>query len=197
MVSRVMISVRVGPASTWQWVQVWLHSLPTLTCSVSMQSDWSVSYLCSASIVSNEGSTLTACFSGLSKIFTPPMSAAASTRFAGDGLARDRFACAVDDREVPAVWIGLQHVQRLGTDLQRDTPLIDVMVVVLRFHEGAGEEGEVPFPDAGRLGGQDRDQALIGRGKGSRRIRQEKEPLERRSLEQLSGAGRHRLGLAA
>ena len=29
-VSRVMISRRSGPASTWQWRQVWLQSLPTL-----------------------------------------------------------------------------------------------------------------------------------------------------------------------
>ena len=30
-VSRAMISVRFGPASTWQWWQAWLQSLPTLT----------------------------------------------------------------------------------------------------------------------------------------------------------------------
>ena len=33
MVSRVMISVRSGPASTWQCLHTWLHILPTFTCS--------------------------------------------------------------------------------------------------------------------------------------------------------------------
>src|SRR3989442_1755860 len=70
------------------------------------------------------------------------------------------------------------------------------MVVILHFREGPGEEGEVAFPDAGRLGGQDRDEALIGRREGDRLVRQEEEPLERRCLEQLGGAGRHRLGLS-
>ena len=36
IVSRVMISVRSGPASTWQWRQVWLQSLPTLIWKISM-----------------------------------------------------------------------------------------------------------------------------------------------------------------
>src|SRR6059036_2821570 len=192
-----MISVLVGPASTWQWVQVWLHSLPTLTCRVSMRSARRVSCPYSASVPSNERRTLAVFFSGLRRTVTLAMSTAASTRCAGDGLACDCLGRPVDDCEVPAVQAGLQYVQRLRADLQRDAPPIDMMVVVLRFHEGPGEEGEVAFPDTGRLGGQDRDEALIGRGKGGRRIRQEKEPLERRSLEQLSGAGHHRLGLAA
>ena len=34
-VRRVIISVRVCPASTWQCLHAWLHRLPTLTCSVS------------------------------------------------------------------------------------------------------------------------------------------------------------------
>src|SRR3989441_4418312 len=71
-----------------------------------------------------------------------------------------------------------------------------MMVVILHFREGPGEEGEVAFPDAGRLGGQDRDEALIGRREGDRLVRQEEEPLERRCLEQLGGAGRHRLRLS-
>src|SRR2546425_9161586 len=139
-----MISVREGPASTWQCVQVWLHSLPTLTCNVSMRSARSASCPCAARVWSKE--TNVSC----------SMSAAASPRIAGDRLARDLLACAVDDREVPAVRAGLQHVQCLRADLQRDAPPVDVMVVILHFREGPGEEGEVAFPDAGRLGGQDR-----------------------------------------
>src|SRR5213592_4359018 len=154
---------------------------------VPMRSARSVSCPCSASIVSNEGSTLTACFSGLSKIFTPAMSAAASARFAGDGLARDCLGRAVDDREVPAVRAGPQHVQRLRADFQRDAPPIDVMVVILHFRKGPGEEREMAFPDAGRLGGQDRDEAFIGRRKRDRLVRQEKEPFERWCLKQLGG----------
>src|SRR5216110_2356872 len=34
-VSRVMISLRFGPAFTWQCTQVRLQSLPTLTCKIS------------------------------------------------------------------------------------------------------------------------------------------------------------------
>ncbi|MES4786328.1 MAG: hypothetical protein C4294_11475, partial [Nitrospiraceae bacterium] len=40
-------------------------------------------------------------------------SAAASARTAGDRVARDRFARPIDDREVPAVGTGVQHVQCL------------------------------------------------------------------------------------
>ncbi len=29
-------SVRSGPASTWQWRQVWLHFRPTFTCRISI-----------------------------------------------------------------------------------------------------------------------------------------------------------------
>ena len=36
-VSRLITSRRSGPASTWQWPQVWLQSLPTLTWSTSMR----------------------------------------------------------------------------------------------------------------------------------------------------------------
>src|SRR5882724_10221289 len=32
--SSLTISVRQGPASTWQWRHAWLHLRPTLTCSV-------------------------------------------------------------------------------------------------------------------------------------------------------------------
>src|SRR5437879_1056248 len=137
---------------------------------VSMRSARSISCPCSASIVSNEGSTLTACFAGLSKIFTPAMLAAASARCAGDGLARYCLGRPVDDCKVPAVQAGLQYVQRLRADFQRDAPLIDMMVVILHFREGPGEKGEVAFPDAGRLGGQNRDEALIGRRKRDRLV---------------------------
>src|SRR5436309_14900134 len=112
-----MISVRVGPASTWQRVQVWLHSLPTLTCRVSMRSGRRVSCPYSASVASNERRTLAVFFSGLRRTVTSPMSAAASARCAGDSLARDRLGRAVDDGEVPAVQAGLQHVQCLRADL--------------------------------------------------------------------------------
>src|SRR5947209_4050423 len=184
MVSRVMISVRVGPASTWQCVQVWLHSLPTLTCNVSMRSARNASWLCTASVWSKGVSVRCS------------MSTAASARCTGDSLACDCLGRAVDDREVPAVRAGPQHVQRLRADFQRDAPPIDVMVVILHFRKGPGEEREMAFPDAGRLGGQDRDEALIGRRKRDRLVRQEKEPFERWCLKQLGGAGRHRLGLA-
>src|SRR3989442_13065283 len=70
------------------------------------------------------------------------------------------------------------------------------MVVILPFRKGPGEEREMAFPDSGRLGGQDRDEALIGRRKRDRLVRQEKEPFEGWCLKQLNGAGRHRLGLA-
>src|SRR5881628_3390264 len=133
MVSRVMISVRVGPASTWQWVQVWLHSLPTLTCSVSIRSARRVSCPYSASVASNERRSLAVLFSGLRRTVTLAMSAAAPVRCTGDGFARDRLARAVDDREVPAVRAGVQHIQRLRADFQRDAPTVDVMVVVLLF----------------------------------------------------------------
>src|SRR2546422_2238399 len=73
MVSRVMISVRVGPASTWQWVQVWLHSLPTLTCSVSIRSARRVSCPYSASVASNERRSLAVLFSGLRRTVTLAM----------------------------------------------------------------------------------------------------------------------------
>src|SRR3989449_6502023 len=150
MVSRVMISVRVGPASTWQCVQVWLHSLPTLTCSVSIRSARRVSCPYSASVASNERRSLAVFFSGLRRTVTLAMSAAAPVRCTGDGFARDRLARAVDDREVPAVRAGVQHIQRLRADFQRDAPTVDVMVVVLRFREGPGEEGEMALPDARR-----------------------------------------------
>src|SRR6266540_757007 len=163
---------------------------------VSMRSARRASCPYSASVASNERRTLAVFFSGLRRTVTLAMSAAASARFAGDGLARDYLGGPVDDREVPAVWAGLQHVQRLRADFQRDAPPVDVMVVILHFREGPGEEGKVAFPDAGRLGGQDRDEALIGRRKRDRLVRQKKKPLERRSLEQLGDAGRHRLGLA-
>ena len=35
MVSRVMISLRSGPASTWQWLHTWLHMYPTFTWKIS------------------------------------------------------------------------------------------------------------------------------------------------------------------
>ena len=35
-VSRVMLSTRSGPASTWQWAQVWLQTRPRLSWSTSM-----------------------------------------------------------------------------------------------------------------------------------------------------------------
>src|SRR2546427_13125454 len=101
------------------------------------------------------------------------MSAAASAWFAGNRLARDCLGRAVDDREVPAVRAGVQHIQRLRADFQRDAPPVDVMVVVLRFREGPGEEGEMALPDARRLGRQDRDQALIRLRKWNRLIRRE------------------------
>ena len=37
IVSRVIISRRSGPASTWQWRHVWLQSLPTLIWKISMR----------------------------------------------------------------------------------------------------------------------------------------------------------------
>src|SRR3989449_2405018 len=117
---------------------------------VPMRSARSVSCPCSASVAWNERRTLAVFFSGLRRTVTPAMSAAASARFAGDGLARDCLGRPVDDREVPAVRAGLQHVQRLRADFQRDAPTVDVMVVILHFREGPGEEGEVAFPDAGR-----------------------------------------------
>src|SRR5438093_5467599 len=113
MVFRVMISVRVGPASTWQWVQVWLQSLPTLTCNVSTRSDRSLSCPCAASVASNEPKVWAVFFSGLRRTVGMAMSAAASARVAGDSFAAHRLARAVDDREVLAVWAGLQHVQGL------------------------------------------------------------------------------------
>src|SRR5581483_7935323 len=53
-VSRVMISLRVGPASTWQCRQVWLHSFPTLTCRVSIPLARSGHWLIPASLSSND-----------------------------------------------------------------------------------------------------------------------------------------------
>src|SRR3989449_11728407 len=144
---------------------------------VPMRSARNVSCPCSASVAWNERRTLAVFFSGLRRTVTTAMSAAASARFAGDGLARDCLGRPVDDREVPAVWAGLQHVQRLRADFQRDAPPEDVMVVILHFREGPCEEGEAGFPEAGRLGGQDRDEALIGRREGDRLVRQEEEPV--------------------
>src|SRR3989475_2734881 len=163
---------------------------------VPMRSARSVSCPYSASVPSNERRTLVVFFSGLRRTVTPAMSAAASARFAGDGLARNCLGRPVDDREVPAVRAGPQYVQRLRADFQRDAPPVDVMVVILHFRKGPGEEREMAFPDAGRLGGQDRDEALIGRRKRDRLVRQEKEPFERGGLKQLGGAGRHRLRVA-
>src|SRR5438034_10865951 len=149
-----MISVLVGPASTWQWVQVWLPSWPTLTWRVSMRSGRRVSCPYSASVPSNERRTLAVFFSGLRRTVTLAMSAAASTRCAGDGLACDCLGRPVDDCEVPAVQAGLQYVQRLRADLQPDAPPTDMLAVVLRFHPGPSAEGEAACPAARRLAGQ-------------------------------------------
>src|SRR6266571_3466138 len=125
---------------------------------VSMRSARRASCPYSASVASNERRSLAVFFSGLRRTVTLAMSAAASARLAGDGLARDRLARPVDDRKLPAVWAGLQHVQRLRADFQRGAPPVDMVVVILHFREGPGENGKVAFPDAGCGRGQNGDQ---------------------------------------
>ena len=60
MVSRDMLSVRSGPASTWQWRQVWLQTFPTLIWRISSRERLSGHWSAPASASGNSRSIGTA-----------------------------------------------------------------------------------------------------------------------------------------
>jgi hypothetical protein len=53
---------------------------------------------------------------------------------------------------VGLVPIGVHHIQRLGTDFQRFSSAIDMVVVVGCFDERAGQQGIIASPGTGSLG---------------------------------------------
>src|SRR6266446_7477313 len=67
-----------------------------------------------------------------------------------------------------------------------------MMIIILNFNKWRCQDGVMSFPDAWCICGKDYHEALIGRCKRNRCVRQQKDPLEWRALEQLGGADGNR-----